>query len=204
MNAIPDFDANAMILRASEKLATDIARFIQNPSLQQEIATVAQRMAMALAQGHRIFSCGNGGSLCDAMHFAEELSGRFRGDRRPLAALAIADAGHLSCVANDYGYEWVFARYLMAHGRSGDVLLALTTSGRSRNILRACEVARSQGLFVVVLTGQPHSPVEATADAVICTTAGEYADRIQVLHLHVLHLLIELIERYSGFTEETP
>ncbi len=178
----------------SARLAADLAAFAQNAAIHEAIAVVAQQMATALAAGQRVFSCGNGGSLCDAMHFAEELSGRFRHDRPPLAALAIADAGHLSCVANDYGYEWVFARYLQAHGRAGDVLLALSTSGRSKNVVRAAETARDQGLVVVALTGHGGTPLEAVAHHTLCTPAGEYADRIQVLHLHVIHLLIELIE----------
>ena len=132
--------------------------------------------------------------MCDAMHFAEELSGRFRDERPPYAAVAISDPGHLSCVANDYGYEQVFARYLQAHGRAGDVLLAISTSGASANVLAAARLARARGIGVVALTGRADSPLAALADCTIATPGGRYADRIQELHIKVIHILIELVE----------
>jgi D-sedoheptulose 7-phosphate isomerase len=142
-----------------------------------------------------VFSCGNGGSMCDAMHFAEELSGRFREDRAALPAMAISDPGHLSCVANDYGYEEVFARYLQAHGKAGDVLLGISTSGASANVVRACEQARELGMQTVVLTGRVGSKLAEMADVAIVTAAGAYADRVQELHIKVVHILIECVER---------
>lgn len=144
----------------------------------------------------RVYACGNGGSLCDAMHFAEELTGRYRRDRAALAATAISDAGHLTCVSNDLGYEQVFSRYIEAHGRADDCLVALTTSGTSKNIIRAAEAARAQGMSVVVLSGRQSVALEALSTVYVCTPGGAFADRVQELHIKVLHIFIELIERH--------
>lgn len=144
----------------------------------------------------RVFACGNGGSMCDAMHFAEELTGRYRRDRAALAATAISDAGHLTCVGNDLGYEQVFSRYIEAHGREGDCLVALTTSGTSKNIVRAAEAAKSAGMGVIVLSGRNSDALQALSDVYVCTPGGAFADRVQELHIKVLHIFIELIERH--------
>lgn len=144
----------------------------------------------------RVFSCGNGGSMCDAMHFAEELTGRYRKDRKALAATAISDPGHLSCVGNDLGYDQVFSRYLEAHARPGDCLVALTTSGSSRNVLRAAEAAKAMGVRVIGLTGRREAAVAALCDVHLCMPAGAFADRVQELHIKALHILIELVERH--------
>jgi D-sedoheptulose 7-phosphate isomerase len=133
--------------------------------------------------------------MCDAMHFAEELSGRFREDRPGYAAIAMSDPSHLSCVGNDYGYEQVFARYARAVGRAGDVLLAITTSGTSRNVVAAAQAARAAGMKVIALTGRAGTPIVGLADVAIVTPAGRYADRVQELHIKVIHILIELVER---------
>jgi len=147
-------------------------------------------------QGGRVYSCGNGGSMCDAMHFAEELSGKFRDARAPLPAVAISDVAHLSCAANDFGYDSVFARFVEAHGRKGDALLAISTSGASSNILLAAAAARRSGVAVIALTGKRDSQLAALADIEICTPGGTaYSDRIQELHIKVIHTLIELCER---------
>ena len=159
------------------------------------IDEAAGLMADAIAAGGRIFSCGNGGSLCDAMHFAEEMTGRFRRDRRPYAATAIADAAHLACVANGFGYEQVFSRYIEGQGRPGDVLLAISTSGTSRNVVLAAEAAKRLGMKVVGLTGRTGTRLEAICDKTIITPGGEWADRVQELHIKCIHIMIELIER---------
>jgi D-sedoheptulose 7-phosphate isomerase len=158
------------------------------------IEAAAAQIARCLAAGGTAYSCGNGGSLCDAMHFAEELSGRFRDDRPAYAAIAIADPGYLSCVANDYGYAHVFSRFLQAHGRAGDVLLAISTSGASANVVAAAREARQRGVFVIALTGRAASELSGHADLAICTPGGRYADRVQELHIKVIHILIELVE----------
>ncbi len=161
----------------------------------QRIAAAGQLLADTFAAGGRAYSCGNGGSMCDAMHFAEELTGRFRDNRPGYAALAISDASHLSCVGNDYGYEQVFARFIEAHGRAGDVLLAISTSGTSKNVLAAVDTARQRGMKVIGLTGRERTPLAESADIAIVTAAGQYADRVQELHIKVIHILIELVER---------
>lgn len=165
---------------------------------EQTIASIADAggaLADCFEREGRVFSCGNGGSMCDAMHFAEELSGRFRGERRGLPASAISDPGHISCVSNDCGYERIFASYVEAHGRAGDVLLAISTSGASENVLAAARSAKQIGMKTVSLTGARQSALGALADRDICTPAGEYADRVQELHIKVIHILIELVER---------
>lgn len=159
------------------------------------IADAADAMSASAKARGRIFSCGNGGSMCDAMHFAEELTGRFRCDRPAIAATAISDSSHISCVANDYGYEFVFSRYLEAHGRKGDVLLAISTSGSSKNVLKAVEAAKKCDMFVVALTGKETCAVGDIADIHIATPAGSWADRVQELHIKVIHMLIDLIEQ---------
>jgi len=168
---------------------------LANRSAIAAISEAGRLIAAAFARGGRVFSCGNGGSMCDAMHFAEELSGRYRLDRKALPATAISDPGHLSCVANDYGYEQVFSRYIEAHGRAGDCLLGISTSGTSRNVLAAAESAKAQGVTVIALTGRPGSRLGALADIDICTPAGRFADRVQELHIKIVHILIELVER---------
>ncbi len=168
---------------------------IANESAMQAVADAGHLMAQTIAAGGKIMSCGNGGSLCDAMHFAEEMTGRYRQNRRAYAAVAIADASHLACVGNDYGYDYVFSRYVEAHGRPGDVLLAITTSGTSRNVLKAVEAARERGVKVVAMTGRAGSPVTEAADISIVTPAGKWADRVQELHIKCIHIMIELVER---------
>jgi len=160
-----------------------------------EIARAADMLIGTFRAGGRVFSCGNGGSMSDAMHFAEELTGRYRHNRAGLPAMAISDPGHLTCVANDFGYEFVFSRFVESHGRAGDCLLAISTSGKSPNVLNAARAARSRGMKVIGLTGRPGSELEPLADICLATPGGSYADRVQELHIKVIHILIELIER---------
>ena len=168
---------------------------IKNEAVLQRISAAGEMLADTFAAGGRAYSCGNGGSMCDAMHFAEELTGRFRDDRPGYAAMAISDASHLSCVGNDYGYDQVFARFIEAHGRAGDVLLAISTSGTSKNVLAAVQAARQCGMKVIGLTGRDGTALAESADIAIVTAAGKYADRVQELHIKVIHILIELVER---------
>jgi D-sedoheptulose 7-phosphate isomerase len=155
-------------------------------------------MAGALRAGGKILSCGNGGSLCDAMHFAEELSGRYRDDRPALAALCLSDPGHITCVGNDYGFEHVFARGVEALGRPGDVLVGFSTSGRSPNVVAAARAAREAGMSVIALTGRSGSELEKAADLALITPGGRYADRVQELHIKLVHVMIDGIERALG------
>jgi D-sedoheptulose 7-phosphate isomerase len=170
-------------------------RFLADPHHVQSIERAARLMADSLRQGGKILTCGNGGSLCDAQHFAEELSGRYRQDRPALAAIALTEASHMSCVANDYGYEFVFSRFVQALGRPADVLLAISTSGNSPNILRAAEAAKAAGMTVVALTGKDGGQLADVADVEIRAPHGGYADRIQEIHIKAIHIMIMLIEQ---------
>jgi D-sedoheptulose 7-phosphate isomerase len=183
------------IRAALEEAAGSLKSLIADEAALANIAAAGELLASTFAAGGRAYSCGNGGSMCDAMHFAEELTGRFRDNRPGYAALAISDPGHLSCVGNDYGYEQVFARYLEAHGRAGDVLLAISTSGTSKNVLAAAKAAQQRGMKVIGLTGKPGTALAQLADIAIVTPGGKYADRVQELHIKVIHILIELVER---------
>ncbi len=169
--------------------------FLSNPDHLTAIEQAARLMAESLKKGGKIISCGNGGSHCDAMHFAEELSGRYRNDRRSLAAIAISDVSHISCVSNDYGYEFVFSRFIEGLGNEGDVLLGLSTSGNSANIIRAVEAARSKGMSVILLTGKDGGKLAGEADVEIRVPHFGYADRIQEIHIKIIHLFILLIEK---------
>jgi D-sedoheptulose 7-phosphate isomerase len=159
------------------------------------IESAARLLVDTFRRRARVYSCGNGGSMSDAMHFAEELTARYRKDRPALPAIAISDPSHITCVGNDYGYEDVFARFVEAHGGAGDCLLAISTSGRSPNVLKAARAAKARDMRLIALTGKPASELEQVADICLCTPAGAYADRVQELHIKVIHVLIELIER---------
>ncbi|GAB4006096.1 D-sedoheptulose 7-phosphate isomerase [Spirosoma sp. KCTC 42546] len=169
--------------------------FLSSPEQLSAIEQAAKVMADALKNGRKIISCGNGGSHCDAMHFAEELSGRYRDNRRSLAAIAISDVSHLSCVSNDFGYDFVFSRFIEGLGNQGDVLLGLSTSGNSGNIIRAVEAAREKGMKVILLTGKDGGKLAGKADVEIRVPHFGYADRIQEIHIKVIHLFILLIEK---------
>ncbi len=169
--------------------------FLSNDKNFEAIEKAGAAMVTAVKSGGKILSCGNGGSLCDAMHFAEELTGRYRDNRAALPAIAISDVSHMACVGNDYGYEFVFSRYIEALGNKGDVLLAISTSGNSKNILRAIEAAKAKGMVVVGLTGKDGGAMAALCDVEIRAPHAPYADRAQEIHIKVIHSLIDYIER---------
>jgi D-sedoheptulose 7-phosphate isomerase len=152
-------------------------------------------MCQAIAQEGKIISCGNGGSMSDAMHFAEELSGRYRDDRPGLPAISCSDPSHITCVGNDYGFDQVFARFVQALGQSGDCLLAISTSGNSANVLEAAKAAKSKGMTVIGLTGRGGGALKALCDAAVDVPWNGYADRVQEVHIKVIHAWIDLIER---------
>ncbi len=183
-------------IRAALREAADsLERLMADGATLSAIENTAEALLAAFALGNRVFSCGNGGSMSDAMHFAEELSGRYRQNRRALPATAISDVGHISCVANDFGYEFIFSRYLESQAKPGDILFGISTSGTSKNVVEAARRARQLGVQVVALTGRSGTILGELADIEICTPAGRYADRVQELHIKVIHILIELIER---------
>lgn len=161
----------------------------------KKIESAGDLLVEAIKNSRKIYSCGNGGSMCDAMHFAEELTGRYRGDRKAIPALAIADQSHISCVSNDFGYEFIFSRFIEAFGNSGDVLLAISTSGNSKNVLKAIEEARNKGMKVIGLTGKDGGKMKEICDVEIRAPFSEYADRAQEIHIKVIHSLIDHIER---------
>lgn len=184
-----------LIQRELDEARQVLDQFLAKPDHLAAIERAARLMADALRNGGKIISCGNGGSHCDAMHFAEELSGRYRNDRRSLAAIAISDSSHITCVGNDYGYDYVFSRFIEGLGNPGDVLLGISTSGNSANVIRAVEAARQKGLLVVLLTGKDGGKLAGQADVEIRVPHFGYADRIQEIHIKVIHLFILLIEK---------
>lgn len=184
------------IVRAQlEEAKTILDTFLSQPASTEAIAVAINLMADTLEKGGKIISCGNGGSMCDAMHFAEELSGRFRESRKALAAISISDPSHITCVANDYGFQYVFARYLQALGKEGDVLLAISTSGNSANVIEAARTAKTLGIKVVALTGKNGGELSEMADVEIRAPYSQYADRAQEIHIKVIHCLILGIEQ---------
>jgi D-sedoheptulose 7-phosphate isomerase len=187
-------NAEQHVIDAVDSSLAVLAR-VKEPSIASEIEHAARVLVEAFVAGGKAIACGNGGSMCDAMHFAEELTGRFRDDRPGVAALAASDVGHMSCVANDYGYDHVFERYVLTLGRPGDVLLAISTSGTSRNVVLAASAARASGMTVIALTGVPGAPLSECSDVVVCTPGVGRADRVQEAHGLVIHILIELVER---------
>lgn len=171
-----------------------LTSFMNNPQNIHGVNSAIKLMVDAYRTNGRAFSCGNGGSMCDAMHFAEELTGRFRKERAPLAAMAINDPSHLTCVANDYGYDFVFSRYVEAWGNKGDVLLAISTSGNSPNVINAVESAKKKGLKVVGLLGKNGGKLKDMVDIALVVDS-QISDRIQEVHIKCIHIFIEGIER---------
>ncbi|TAH24681.1 MAG: D-sedoheptulose 7-phosphate isomerase [Cytophagales bacterium] len=182
------------IVKELEEAQILLTQFISSEENIQKIQSAAELMANSLKGGGKIISCGNGGSCCDAMHFAEELSGRYRENRPALAAISISDISHVSCVSNDYGYEEVFSRYLSAIGNKNDVLLAISTSGNSPNIIKAIQEAKNKNMLVIGLTGKEGGAMKDLCDIAIIVPHHRYADRIQEIHIKIIHIFIYLIE----------
>lgn len=193
---VPDQAPLTDLIRAELHEARSVLdTFLAEPANLSAIAQAAELIAASLKANGKVLTCGNGGSLCDAQHFAEELSGRYRQNRRALAAIALTEASHMTCVANDFGFDFVFSRFVEALGRPGDVLLAISTSGNSPNILNAAQAAREAGLRVVSLTGKDGGQLAALSDVEIRVPHFGYADRIQEVHIKAIHILIMLIEK---------
>ncbi|MGB3849660.1 MAG: D-sedoheptulose 7-phosphate isomerase [Tunicatimonas sp.] len=183
------------IIQELQEAAQVLQRFLEDDEQQQAIEAAAREMVRTIRAGGKIISCGNGGSHCDAMHFAEELSGRYRADRRALPAIAISDVSHVSCVGNDYGFDSVFSRFVEGLGQPNDLLLAISTSGNSANVLAAARAAHDRQMRVVALTGRDGGQLAALADVEVRVAHFGFADRIQEIHIKVIHILIMLIEQ---------
>lgn len=190
---------NSRILSHFQEALQTLQQFMDDAEQMNNIDRAAQAMLHAIKDDGKILSCGNGGSHCDAMHFAEELTGRYRNHRPGIAAIAISDVSHISCVGNDYGYDQVFSRYVEAVGRKGDVLLAISSSGNSANVIKAIEAAKEKGMIVVGLTGKDGGKMAALVDMEIRAPHSSYADRAQEIHIKVIHSLIDSIELGLGY-----
>ncbi|AXW85775.1 phosphoheptose isomerase [Lonsdalea britannica] len=184
-----------LIRKELTEAADTLNTFLSDDANIQSIQAAAVLLADAFKAGGKVISCGNGGSHCDAMHFAEELTGRYRENRAGLPAIAISDPSHISCVGNDFGYDFVFSRYIESLGREGDVLLGISTSGNSGNIIRAIAAARAKRMKVITLTGKDGGKMAGSADVEIRVPHFGYADRIQEIHIKAIHILIQLIEK---------
>jgi len=180
----------SQFLEAQEVLTS----FISDDANILAIENAGALIVNSFKQKGKLMSCGNGGSMCDAMHFAEELSGRFRNNRPSLPAMAISDPSYMSCVINDYGADAVFSRFIEGMGFPGDVLIAISTSGNSKNVINAAQTAKSKGMKVIALTGKTGGELAALADVEIRAPHSEYADRVQEIHIKVIHSLIHYIE----------
>lgn len=176
--------------------ALSVLQIFNTESNFKKIEEAGAMLVSSFKNKGKVLSCGNGGSMCDAMHFAEELTGRYRNDRPAIGAISISDPSHLSCVSNDYGYEYVFSRYLEGVGREGDVLLAISTSGNSQNVINAIKVAKEKGIKVIGLTGKSGGKMAELCDVEIRAPHSEYADRAQEIHIKVIHSLIDYVERH--------
>ena len=185
---------NSLIENNFKEAQQILQQFSADPKNIAAVEKAGKLLAAAFKKGNKVISCGNGGSMCDAMHFAEELSGRFREDRKALPAISISDPSHITCVWNDYGFDKIFSRYIEAMGNKGDVLLAISTSGNSVNVLNAIKVAEKKGMLVIGLTGKDGGKMAKLCDVEIRAPHSKYADRAQEIHIKVIHSLIQYVE----------
>ena len=187
----------SVFVRALSDSEALLSECLASEPFQESLVRAGAMIVACFQSGGSVFACGNGGSLADAAHFAEEFSGRFRNDRKPLPALAFTDPMHMSCVANDYGYEYVFSRMIEAFGKPGDVLLLLSTSGNSPNLMRAAEAAKAKGVHTLGFLGRGGGSLAPLCDCVVLAP-GMTSDRIQEVHMLSLHALIEGVEAELG------
>lgn len=185
-----EFDPSSHFAEAKNILS----QFIENNDNMNSIKKAIELLSNSFKEGGKVISCGNGGSHCDAMHFAEELTGRYKNNRRALPAMAISDPSHISCVGNDYGYDYIFSRYIEAHGKPGDILLGISTSGNSKNVALAMETAKANGMKIIGLTGKDGGIIANFCDVEIRAPYSQYADRAQEIHIKVIHSIIDGVE----------
>lgn len=171
-----------------------LENFIKEEEKRKETEKVAKALAEVFNNGNKVLICGNGGSNCDALHFAEEFTGRFRGDRRALPAIAISESSHITCVGNDYGFDYVFSRGVEAYGKSGDMFIGISTSGNSGNVIKAVEAAKKIGMKTCVLLGKDGGKLKGMCDYEFIIS-GKTSDRVQEIHMMILHIIIEGVER---------
>jgi D-sedoheptulose 7-phosphate isomerase len=188
-------ELKSMIQAELQQAASVLEKFMNDERNIALIEKASDTIAQSIREGGKVISCGNGGSHCDAMHFAEELTGKYRENRKAIPAICVSDPSHISCVSNDYGYEFVFSRYIEALGNKGDVLLGISTSGNSQNIIRASQAAKEKGMKVIILSGKDGGKLAPLADVEIRVPHFGYADRIQEVHIKVIHILMLLIEK---------
>ncbi|MCE5205954.1 MAG: D-sedoheptulose 7-phosphate isomerase [Porphyromonadaceae bacterium] len=184
-----------LIKNSFEEALRTMERFISDPVTAESVEKAAHLISEALQKGNKIMTCGNGGSLCDATHFAEELTGRFRHNRNPLPAIAMNDPAHITCVANDYTYNDVFSKYVEALGNENDILIGFSTSGNSENIVRAAIKAREKGLKVIGMTRKGNNKLSGLSDVLISVEHDGFSDRIQEMHILAVHVIIERVEQ---------
>ena len=180
------------------------AQKLREPQALSFIEQSAILLADVFKSGHKVLVAGNGGSLCDASHFAEELTGFFRGPRRALPAIALSEPGHITCTGKDVGFDWIFSRALEALGQKGDLFVGLTTSGNSQNIINAVEAAQKQGLHTILFLGKDGGKLKGVADLEWIVDGFTTSDRIQEAHMAAIHVMIEAVEQrlFSGRTAE--
>lgn len=188
-----------LIRESSQAILKEVDSFWNNPETIEVIERAAILLSDSLKKGYKIISCGNGGSLCDATHFAEELTGRYRKNRTSLPAISINDPAYITCVGNDFSFDEIYSRYVEGVGCEGDVLLAISTSGNSSNIVKAVESAHLKKMKVLALTSIGDNRLSALSDIVIAAPKVDFSDRVQEIHIQVIHILIQAIEKQLGF-----
>lgn len=188
-----------LIRESSQAILKEVDSFWNNPETIEVIERAAILLSDSLRKGNKIISCGNGGSLCDATHFAEELTGRYRKNRTSLPAISINDPAYITCVGNDFSFDEIYSRYVEGVGCEGDVLLAISTSGNSSNIVKAVESAHLKKMKVLALTSTGDNRLSALSDVVIAAPKVDFSDRVQEIHIQVIHILIQAIEKQLGF-----
>lgn len=171
-----------------------LKNFIEQEEKDRTTEKIAEELSEVFTNGNKVLICGNGGSNCDALHFAEEFTGRFRKERRALPAIAISDSSHITCVGNDYGFDYIFSKGVEAYGKEGDMFIGISTSGNSGNVIKAVEKAKELGMKTVALLGKDGGKLKGMCDYEFIIP-GETSDRIQEIHMMILHIIIEGVER---------
>jgi len=190
-----------LLLKSTEESVNAVSRLLEPASL-QFMEQAAEMLAECFRDGHKVLVAGNGGSLCDGAHFAEELTGVFRRVRKPLPVISLSEPGHMSCVGNDLGFEWVFARGVEAYGKPGDLFVGLTTSGNSPNIVKAFEMAKRLGMKTIAFLGKGGGVLKGVADIELSIDGFSTSDRIQEAHMAAMHIIIEGVEHLLFYADE--